>query len=146
MGSVGRIQAGRNASDSTGHELGTIARIYRPDPLIDDEAMGIRTGFLGLGKRLHVPFTAMRVVTREHVFLAQTRISVTGRNRHATPMESPTSVSPTTEAGRRRQADGWRDIATRPYAEVAQRLARRTPSGSSAARPRASPPTRRVPR
>jgi hypothetical protein len=69
--------------DSRGSRLGTIARVYRYDANDDpvepaaegasavayDEVFEVKTGMLGLGKRLFVPFGSIQEVVSDSVFL-----------------------------------------------------------------------------
>jgi len=98
LGTIDRVRVGWTVCDSTGHKLGTIARIYRPDSLVGEEVMEIRTGFLGLGKRLYAPITAIRAAMQGRVVLAWPRSSFASRRRPVTPVGSPT---PTTKVDRR---------------------------------------------
>jgi hypothetical protein len=70
--------------DSRGSRLGSIARVYRYDandepvehaaggaPAVAyDEVFEVKTGMLGLGKRLFVPFSAIQEVVSDSVFLS----------------------------------------------------------------------------
>lgn len=85
---LGRIQSGMDVCDSRGSRLGSIARVYRYDmadepavPVSDtpqfngsadayDEVIEVKTGMLGLGKRLYVPFSNIQEVITDSVFLS----------------------------------------------------------------------------
>jgi hypothetical protein len=71
--------------DSRGGRLGSVARVYRYDtpdePVAQpgaaastdagyDEIIEVKTGMLGLGKRLYVPFGNIQEVISDSVFLA----------------------------------------------------------------------------
>jgi hypothetical protein len=72
---LGRIESGMDVCDSRGGRLGEVARVYRYDA--DEPAAGnyeevleVKTGMLGLGKRLFVPFSSIQEVISHSVFLA----------------------------------------------------------------------------
>jgi hypothetical protein len=72
---LGRIQSGMDVCDSRGSRLGSVARVYRYDgadePADDsDEVIEVKTGMLGLGKRLYVPFSHIQEVVTDSVFLS----------------------------------------------------------------------------
>ncbi len=95
---LGRIQSGMDVCDSRGGRLGSVARVYRyeangsvgqpagADPAVGcpavahpdvaypdvsyDEVIEVKTGMLGLGKRLYVPFSSIQEVISDSVFLA----------------------------------------------------------------------------
>jgi hypothetical protein len=81
---LGRIQSGMDVCDSRGSRLGTVARVYRYDAndepveegasggtaVANDEVIEVKTGPLGLGKRLFVPFSSIQEVISDSVFLA----------------------------------------------------------------------------
>lgn len=81
---LGRIQSGMDVCDSRGSKLGSVARIYRygddEEPAEQptegtsgaayDEVIEVKTGPLGLGKRLFVPFGSIQEVISDSVFLA----------------------------------------------------------------------------
>lgn len=84
---LGRIQSGMDVCDSRGSRLGSIARVYRydmadepaapvggspPETQADayDEVIEVKTGMLGLGKRLYVPFSNIQEVITDSVFLS----------------------------------------------------------------------------
>jgi hypothetical protein len=67
--------------DSRGSRLGSVARVYRYDatdepaatslqPDAYDEVIEVKTGMLGLGKRLFVPFSNIQEVITDSVFLS----------------------------------------------------------------------------
>jgi hypothetical protein len=70
--------------DSRGSRLGSVARVYRyelnDEPVEQtagaatavayDEVLEVKTGPLGLGKRLYVPFGSIQEVISDSVFLA----------------------------------------------------------------------------
>jgi hypothetical protein len=71
--------------DARGGRLGSVARVYRYDTFDEpiaqpseattavasyDEVIEVKTGMLGLGKRLYVPFSTIQEVISDSVFLA----------------------------------------------------------------------------
>jgi len=82
---LGRIQSGMDVCDSRGSRLGSIARVYRydsndepsehaaggaPAAVAYDEVIEVKTGLLGLGKRLYIPFSSIQEVVSDSVFLS----------------------------------------------------------------------------
>ena len=77
---LGRIQPGMDVYDVVGDKIGSVARVHRVDETPDhvgagtfDEILDVKTGFLGLGKRLYVPVGAIQEVLRESLFLAHSK-------------------------------------------------------------------------
>jgi hypothetical protein len=81
---VGRIEPGMDMCDIAGDKIGTIAHVHRhalepattgrdPSGTVmaadRDEILEAKTGPLGLGKHLYVPFSAIHDLTSECVFL-----------------------------------------------------------------------------
>jgi hypothetical protein len=76
--------------DVDGNRFGSIGRVYRhemaavssgtsqtgADTLAHDDILEVKTGLLGLGKHLYVPFSAIQDVTSGCVFINQPRDSV----------------------------------------------------------------------
>jgi hypothetical protein len=76
--------------DSRGSRIGSIARVYRydandepveaaagggaptavPTAVAYDEVLEVKTGMLGLGKRLFIPFSSIQEVVSDSVFLS----------------------------------------------------------------------------
>jgi hypothetical protein len=67
---VGGVRAGWVVYDVSGLKIGKVGRSYR---YADEDLMEVRTGFLGLGRRLHVPTTAIRAVVRGRLLLTRSR-------------------------------------------------------------------------
>ena len=81
---LGRIQSGMDVCDSRGGRLGSVSRVYRYDSNDEvleqpaggapatayDEVIEVKTGMLGLGKRLFIPFSSIQEVISDSVFLA----------------------------------------------------------------------------
>jgi hypothetical protein len=86
---LGRIEPGMDVCDIAGEKIGSIARIYRHalEPATSgegsssggvvaarrDEILEVKTGPLGLGKHLYVPFGAIEDVTSACVFVKVAR-------------------------------------------------------------------------
>ncbi len=79
----GRIVRGMDICDSDGEKVGIVAHVYRYDPTVSSMAGGssrvaqyelveVKTGFLGLGKRLYIPNGFIREVTQGSAFLSRT--------------------------------------------------------------------------
>jgi hypothetical protein len=76
---LGRITPGMDVCDVTGEKVGSIAHIYRFDESTQENAasrageelLEVKTGFLGLGKHLYVPMSAVQEVLTDSVFLSK---------------------------------------------------------------------------
>ena len=83
---LGRLEPGMDVCDVDGNKFGSIARVYRcematagtgapPDggarTMPREEIIEVKTGLLGLGKHLHIPFSAIQDVTSGCVFVNQ---------------------------------------------------------------------------
>jgi hypothetical protein len=79
---LGRLAPGMEVCDSHGEKLGTIAHVYRYDPVLvglagdasrlrHDEVIEVKTGFLGLGRHLFIPVGSIQEVTQSCVFLSR---------------------------------------------------------------------------
>ncbi len=84
---LGRIEPNMDVCDMDGDKVGTIVHVYRHElaavaPDIGgaaapyDSMLEVKTGFLGLGSHLFIPFRAIHDVTRGCVFLDRTREAV----------------------------------------------------------------------
>jgi hypothetical protein len=78
---LGRLEPGMDVCDSDGTKIGSITRIYRHQyaevgvgapsssgSTLREEVLEVKTGLLGLGKHLYVPFSAIQDVTSGCVF------------------------------------------------------------------------------
>ena len=73
------IATGMTIEDADGDEIGTVGTIYQPIPATaasaaaaapaDEAYMKVDRGFLGLGKHLYIPSSAIRDVTTDRVIL-----------------------------------------------------------------------------
>jgi hypothetical protein len=78
---LGRIVPGMDVCDVTGEKVGSIAHIYRYDEATDestatragDELIEVKTGFLGMGKHLYIPMSAVQEVLTDSIFLSKSR-------------------------------------------------------------------------
>jgi uncharacterized protein DUF2171 len=80
---LGRLESGLDVCDVRGDKIGTVARVYRKDPALissgtsaappRDEVLEVKTGFLGLGKHLFIPLSAIQEVNSGCVFLGRTK-------------------------------------------------------------------------
>jgi hypothetical protein len=75
-----RIRAGMEVCDVGGDKIGSVAELHRfsrpPDPAaasVPDEILEVKTGLLGLGKRLYVPMSAVQEVLTESIFLSNSK-------------------------------------------------------------------------
>ncbi len=79
---LGRLAQGMDVCDSEGAKIGTVAHVYRYDPIVmstvggsgnlpRDELVEVKTGFLGLGRHLFVPMGVIQEVTSGCVFLSK---------------------------------------------------------------------------
>jgi hypothetical protein len=73
----GPIVPGMEVCDVGGDKIGSVAVFHRvitpPDPATasaPDEILEVKTGLLGLGKRLYVPMSAVQEVVTESIYLS----------------------------------------------------------------------------
>ena len=80
---LGRLEPGMDVCDLDGTKVGSISRVYRHElvgagassttsdggSLPREELIEVKTGLLGLGKHLYVPFSAIQDVTSGCVFV-----------------------------------------------------------------------------
>jgi hypothetical protein len=70
--------------DLGGEKVGTIAHVYRQEPVLAgghagagepplEEMMEVKTGFLGLGQHLYIPLSAIEDVLSDCVFLSRNK-------------------------------------------------------------------------
>jgi hypothetical protein len=80
---LGRITPGMDVCDVTGEKVGSITHIYRFDEATDentparagDEFIEVKTGFMGFGKHLYIPMSAVQEVLTDSIFLSKSRES-----------------------------------------------------------------------
>ena len=72
------IVSGMDVCDVGGDKIGSVAVFHRvvtlPDPAAasaPEEILEVKTGLLGLGKRLYVPMSAVQEVLTESIFLSR---------------------------------------------------------------------------
>ena len=82
---LGRLEPGMDVCDVDGNKFGTIGRVYRHEmaavssdtsgvgTMLREEIIEVKTGILGLGKHLYVPFNAIQDVTSGCVFVNQSK-------------------------------------------------------------------------
>jgi hypothetical protein len=81
---LGRIVPGMDVCDVTGEKVGSIAHIYRFDEASEataegtsaragDELIEVKTGFLGFGKHLYIPMSAVQEVLTDSIFLSKSQ-------------------------------------------------------------------------
>ena len=87
---LGRLEPGMDVCDVDGNKFGSISRVFRhemvmatagapnaasgssmPEAQPHEEVLEVKTGVLGLGKHLYVPFSAIQDVTSGCVFVNQ---------------------------------------------------------------------------
>src|SRR5947209_4733404 len=82
----GRVDPEMDVCDINGEKIGTVAHVYHHEYASAGatsegmteraEIIEVKSGFLGLGKRLFVPMTAVHDVTNGAVFLSRPRESI----------------------------------------------------------------------
>jgi hypothetical protein len=83
---LGRITPGMEVCDVGGDKLGTVSQIHRftelPDPAdtasLPEEYMEVKTGFLGLGKHLYVPMSAVQEVLTDSLYISKAKEELEG--------------------------------------------------------------------
>ena len=82
---LGRLEPGMDVCDADGNKLGSIGHVYRHElaginagasntgGLPREEVIEVKTGLLGLGKHLYVPFSAIQDVTSDCVFVNESK-------------------------------------------------------------------------
>jgi hypothetical protein len=78
---LGRLEPGMDVCDVDGNKFGTIGRVYRhemvmttagagtADTVPREEIIEAKTGLLGMGKHVYIPFSAIQDVTSGCVFI-----------------------------------------------------------------------------
>jgi hypothetical protein len=76
---IASIATGMTIEDADGDQIGTVGMIFQPVPATsssatssmptDESYMKVDRGFLGLGKHLYIPSSAIRDVTTDRVIL-----------------------------------------------------------------------------
>src|SRR5687768_8580299 len=100
------ITPGMEVYDTFDHKLGTVDHVHEgsvaPGELVGaNDVMEVKTGFLGLGKHLFIPRSAVRDVTEGGVFVAASReeISHHGWDQRPATLAGPGSATAQTSAG-----------------------------------------------
>src|SRR6266516_6558435 len=87
---LSQINLKMDVCDVNGGKIGSVAHVYRFGPVPIDDAAGerqppreevieVKTGFLGLGRRLFIPMGAIEEVTQSCVFLSKNADEVKAR-------------------------------------------------------------------
>ena len=87
-----RIRPGMEVCDVGGDKIGSVSEVHRfselPDPAaasVPDEILEVKTGLLGLGKRLYVPMSAVQEVLTESIFLSSPKEELGSRGYYEKP-------------------------------------------------------------
>jgi|SwirhisoilCB3_FD_contig_61_2445922_length_708_multi_5_in_0_out_0_1 hypothetical protein len=83
---LGRITPGMDVCDVGGDKIGSVSEIHRftelPDPAdaasLPEEVLEVKTGFLGLGKHLYVPMSAVQEVLTDSVYISKPKEELEG--------------------------------------------------------------------
>ena len=83
---LGRIVPGMDVCDVGGDKIGTVAHIHRfselPDPAdtasLPEEYLEVKTGFLGLGKHLFIPMSAVQEVLTDSLYISKAKEDLEG--------------------------------------------------------------------
>jgi hypothetical protein len=81
---LGQLVPDMDVCDANGDKIGTITHVHRYDVAMvgggrgdgqppHEEVLEVKTGFLGLGKRLYIPLSAVQNVSRDCVFVSHSR-------------------------------------------------------------------------
>jgi len=84
---LGRLEPGMDVCDVDGNKFGSISRVYRHEmaaamtnastsnvgTMPREEILEVKTGLLGLGTHLYVPFSAIQDVTSGCVFVNESK-------------------------------------------------------------------------
>ncbi|HEY7063762.1 MAG TPA: hypothetical protein VII06_19945 [Chloroflexota bacterium] len=84
---LGRITPDMDVCDMSGDKIGEVARVYRYDLATvggghgesrppHDEVVEVKTGFLGLGKHLYIPMSAIQEVIKDCAFVSRSRADI----------------------------------------------------------------------
>ena len=87
-----RIRPGMDVCDVGGDKVGSVGEVHQAgqpaDPAaasVPDEILEVKTGLLGLGKRLYVPMGAVQEVLTESVFLSSPKEEFESRGYYEKP-------------------------------------------------------------
>jgi hypothetical protein len=87
-----RIRPGMDVCDVGGDKVGSVGEVHHvsqlPDPAaasVPDEILEVKTGLLGLGKRLYVPMSAVQEVLTESIFLSGSKEEFESRGYYEKP-------------------------------------------------------------
>ena len=98
---LGRLEPGMDVCDVDGNKFGSIGRIYRHEmatvgdatttsgsgvgTMQREDILEVKTGLLGLGKHLYIPFGAIQDVTSGCVFINQAKDQMEARGWDSRP-------------------------------------------------------------
>jgi hypothetical protein len=89
---LGHLEPGMDVCDVDGNKFGSIQRVYRhematvgtgsntTEEMPHDEVIEVKTGLLGLGKHLYVPFSTIQDVTSGCAFLRMPKEQIEQQN------------------------------------------------------------------
>ncbi len=82
---LGRLEPGMDVCDVDGNKTGSVSHVYRHEMAVSgasssdagsmprEEILEVKTGILGLGKHLYIPFSAIQDVTSGCVFVNESK-------------------------------------------------------------------------
>jgi hypothetical protein len=91
---LGRIEPDMDVCDISGDKVGTVAQVHRFETATvgtseahtpRDELIEVKTGFLGIGKHLYIPISAVEDVTQGCVFLSKQKSDFESMGWHNKP-------------------------------------------------------------
>jgi hypothetical protein len=87
-----RIRSGMDVCDVGGDKIGSVGEVHHVSQVADpatasvpDEIVEVKTGLLGLGKRLYVPMSAVQEVLAESIFLSSPKEELESRGYYEKP-------------------------------------------------------------
>lgn len=87
-----RIRSGMDVCDVGGDKIGSVGEVHHVSQVADpaatsvlDEIVEVKTGLLGLGKRLYVPMSAVQEVLAESIFLSSPKEEFESRGYYEKP-------------------------------------------------------------
>jgi hypothetical protein len=87
-----RIRPGMDVCDVGGDKIGSVGEVHHVSQVADpaaasvpEEILEIKTGLLGLGKRLYVPMSAVQEVLAESLFLSSPKEEFESRGYYEKP-------------------------------------------------------------
>ena len=87
-----RIRSGMDVCDVGGDKIGSVGEVHHVSQVADpaaasvpDAIVEVKTGLLGLGKRLYVPMSAVQEVLAESIFLSSPKEELEARGYYEKP-------------------------------------------------------------